>query len=169
MAKRKKVIQHRDPLGRTYEEEEPDDSILQDGQTLRVSMFLRDGSPNPLLSEVQRAVAATQTRKLLVDDGTGNSLNLHKPGFRVSANPAERAAADAALTAAYDEVEARDASAWRTDTDTGSHPLLVNKRGLSPGKLECVADSQDAQSVEDAREAAYRLYDEEQQNAWRTS
>src|SRR5262245_38510960 len=88
MTKRKKVLQ-RDPRGfelSTYEEEgEEDDEILKDGQSIRVPMYLMDGSVNPALDATQRAVGkGAQVSKLLVDDGTGNSLNLHKPGFRYS-------------------------------------------------------------------------------------
>jgi hypothetical protein len=59
MAKRRKTIQ-RDPFGRevsTYEEEEEEDGVLKDGQSLRVSLLMMDGSPNPKLDATQRAVA----------------------------------------------------------------------------------------------------------------
>jgi hypothetical protein len=180
MAKRKKVIE-RDPKGfvsATYEEEEEDD-VLKDGQSIRVPLLLMDGSPNPALDAIQQAVGKDATSKLLVDDGTSNRLNLHRPGFRYSTNPAERVAADAALDQAYAEVEQRDGNAWRHD----DHPLLAQpgaitgkkegdscsidgKRGrlqLVGGKLQCVPVNSDAQSVADA----YAEYDSDMGNAWR--
>jgi hypothetical protein len=181
MARRKKVIQQRGPLGSlqsAYEEEtEEEDGIIADGGSLRVPMWAMDS--------VQKAVATlAAATKLLVTDGTDNALNLHKPGFRFSTNPAERAAADAALEQAYLEVEARDSEAWRSSFD--EHPLNMQNRGLSPGKregdacsidgrrgrlqmvngqLECIADKQhDAQSVADC----YEQYDREAESAWKT-
>jgi len=50
---------------------------------------------------------------LLVSDGTDDPLALNRPGFRYSTNTAERTAADSALDQAYQEVEERDANAWR--------------------------------------------------------
>src|SRR5262249_41245945 len=136
----KRTILQRDPLGKLQssyeEEEEQDDGIIADGERVRVPLLMMDGSRNPALSPLQRAVAGDQgPTKLLVSDGTGNSLNLHKPGFRCSTDMAQRQAADAALAQAYQEVALRDANAWR-DSDTGGHPLLVNKRGTVPGKQE---------------------------------
>ena len=187
MAKRK--VTQRGPLGNlqsTYEEEAEEDAVLKDGETLRVPMWLMDGSPNPALSPLQQAVAASQN-KLLVSDGSNDPLAMHRPGFRYSTDPAERAAADAALAEAYAARELADANAWQTSDD---HPINTQGRGLSPGKKEggscsidgqrgtlvregdrlvCVPDkARDARSVTDAREEAYRLYDEEQQHAWQS-
>jgi hypothetical protein len=172
MSKRSKTIQ-RDPQGRelsSYEEVE-DDDVLKDGQSIRVPLMLMDGSPNPKLDATQRAVGKdAPTNKLLVDDGTNNT---HKPGFRYSTDAGERIAADAALTEAYEAREHADREAWRSSDD---HPL--NTKGTSHPKQQpesedeprgqqagdtCSVNGSDAQSVEDA----YRLYDEQQQNAWR--
>jgi hypothetical protein len=182
MAKRKRVIQQRGPLGMlqsTYEEEEEqDDGIVADGERVHVPMWAMDA--------VQRDVAQ-HAGKPLVTDGTDNPLALHRPGFRLTANLAERTAADAALTEAYQEVAVRDANAWRTADEDGTHPLLVNKRGTVPakreggscqidgrrgrlqmvnGELQCIPDKQDAI---DAREAAYAAYDLADSEAWRNS
>jgi hypothetical protein len=64
MANRRRTIQ-RDPLGRVqseYEEEneENEDAILRDGQSLRVPLYLKDGSVNPNLLPHQQAKAAAQ-------------------------------------------------------------------------------------------------------------
>ena len=49
--KSRRTILQRDPYGRelaTFVEEENEDSILRDGQSLRVPLYLRDGvTPNP--------------------------------------------------------------------------------------------------------------------------
>jgi hypothetical protein len=58
-----------------------DDIILKDGESLRVPMFLRDSSPNPSLSPMQRAVAATRLR-MQADAMTMADASLHKPGYR---------------------------------------------------------------------------------------
>ena len=185
MAKRRKTIQ-RDPFGRevsTYEEEE-EDGVLQDGHSLRAPLYLMDGKPNPQLDPTQRAVAKeARTGKLLVSDGTDHALNLHKPGFRYSTDAGERTAADAALTEAYEARELADREAWRSN-DMGDHPLISKIRGTVPGKqeggrcsidgkpgrlqmvngkLECIADGR-----QDAVEDAYREYDRQQSEAWRS-
>jgi hypothetical protein len=178
MSTRRKFIK-RDPQGRELStEEEKEDGVLKDGQSLRVPMWAMDS--------VQRAVGKeAPTSKLLVDDGTGNSLNLHKPGFRYSTNAAERAAADVALTEAYEARELADREDYRSHDD---HPLNQNTRGLSPsrkegdrcsidgqrgrlqlvnGALQCLPDHSNAQTVTDERALAYAEYDREAENAWR--
>jgi hypothetical protein len=191
MAKRKKVLQ-RDPFGRelsTFEEEEDDAldarGLLRDGRSLRVPLFLKDGAPNPELTPLQRAVAETQTRKPLVTDGGTDPLAMHRPGFRVSTNPRERMAADAALTEAYEARELADREAWRSSDD---YPLNDNARGTSRsqregdscsidgqrgrlkmvnGALQCVADRQQDAQLVDERELAYLEYENWSANAWR--
>ena len=189
MSKRRKTIQ-RDPLGQqisTFEEEE-EDGVLKDGQSIRVPLLLMDGiTPNPKLDAVQRDVAKDARATCVVDAfGNGDRYALSKPGARyLASNPsttdhAVMATREQLLADAYQEVEQRDANAWRDD-----HPLNIQGRGLSPGKkkgdrcsidgraghlqlvgdqLECVPDSSDAQSVADA----YREYDEHMGNAWRS-
>jgi hypothetical protein len=164
MARTRKVVQ-RDPFGRlesTYEEEESND-ILRDGETLRVPLYLKDGSPNLELTPLQRLVATSQN-KLLVSDGTDDPLALNRPGFRYSTDAAQRADAASRLAEAYEAKELADAEAWRSHDD---HLLNTSVRSLSRDKKEgdrCVPDQQqDAQSVGDA----YAEYDLYMQNAWR--
>jgi hypothetical protein len=181
MAKRKRTVLQRGPLGQLEsvfeEEEEADDGIVADGQRVRVPMWAMDA--------LQRDVA-NHAGQPLVTDGTDNPLALHRPGFRVAADRAQRQAADAALTQAYEEVALRDANAWRTN-DENDHPLVSKKRTvpakqegdncsingrrgrlqLVNGQLECIPDK----SVPDQRDAvadAYAAYDQWQQDAWRT-
>ena len=164
----------------SYEEEEEDtedsiSTIIPDGGKVRVSLTMMD-SP-------QKAVAKdAPTNKLLVDDGTDNTLNLHKPGFRISTDDSAGLNREVALAEAYEARELADREAWRTH-DMGDHPLIRKTRGTTPGKqegdvcridgraghlqmvngqLECIADRR-----QDLVEDAYREYDQEQQNAWR--
>jgi hypothetical protein len=174
------------------EEEETEDErsgILRDGQRVRVSLFMRDGAINPNLTPTQRAkaLAAQQT---LVSDGSSNPMAMHKPGFRYLTDANRRAIGDAAKAKAYQEVEQADANAWKGATSrlnlrdqqegdpcTVSGPDYPDDFG-SPGTLQmgndgelvCVPGNLDARRQDsriDAREAAYRAYDEEMSVAWR--
>jgi len=142
--------------------------VLKDGQSIRVPMLMMDGSPNPALDATQRAVAKdAHTSKLLVDDGTGNSLNLHKPGFRYSTNAAERTAADAALVEAYEARDLADREAWKTDDDHPLKELLPRVTTPNPNRLTNARGQQHDAHTDD-RALAYAEYDREAENAWRT-
>src|SRR6516164_7529654 len=120
MGKRKRTIQNKYGNVEGYEIEEDDSlsNIIPDGGTVRVRMDMMDS-----LDPLQRAVAeAARRRELLVSDGTDDLLALHRPGFRYSTDTAERTAADAALDQAYQEVEQRDANAWRSSENSRSLP-----------------------------------------------
>ena len=157
MSKRRKTIQ-RDPLGQeisSYEEtEEEEDGVLKDGQSIRVPLMLMDGiTPNPKLDAVQRDVAKDARATCVVDAfGNGDRYALSKPGARYLASNfsttdhAELVTREQLLADAYQEVEQRDANAWR---------------GTSTGRKE----GDDAQSVADA----YAAYHREAENAWRNS
>jgi hypothetical protein len=179
MAKRKRTVLQRGPLGQlqsTYEEEEEqDDAIVADGERVRVRLDMMDA--------LQRDVAR-HAGQPLVTDGTDNPLALHRPGFRLTADMAQRQAADVALTDCYKQYDADMSNAWRTN-DEGDHPLITSKRATSTAKHEghacsidgqrgtwvregdrlvCKPDQQDALTAEDA----YRWYDDQQAHAWRT-
>jgi hypothetical protein len=111
MGKRKRTIQNKYGNVEGYEIEEDDSlsNIIPNGGAVRVRMDMMDS-----LDPLQRAVAeAARRHELLVSDGTDDPLALNRPGFRYSTNTAERTAADSALDQAYQEVEERDANAWR--------------------------------------------------------
>ena len=195
---RRKTTQ-RDPLGRVqseFEEEENEDSafdrrgLLKDGRSTRIPLYLKDGSPNPHLSPVQRSIAATH--QPLVVDGSSKPNAMHRPGFRYLADANRRAINDAVKNEAYQEVDRRDANAWKGATNrtnlrdaqegdpcTVRGPEYPEDFG-SPGTLQmgsdglvCVPDDsqQDArrsQDAVDAKRAAYEEYDRVARDAWRT-
>ena len=121
---RRKTIQH-DPLGRLqseYEEEEEEygDALLKDGQTLRVPLYLKDGTINPRLTPTQRGkaeynqqLADAQARKF----GLQDALQLHRPGFRRNTDSAALERSQQAY-AAYD---AADAAAYKQTRDYSEH------------------------------------------------
>jgi hypothetical protein len=117
MNKRKKSI--------AEEEEEELDDILRDGQSVRVPLYLRDGSISPDLLPHQRAkaMAAQQTEDAVARKfGLSDAMQLHKPGFRRNTDVAalERS------RAAYVAYDAADAVAYKHIRDyneqTGSEP-----------------------------------------------
>jgi DnaJ-class molecular chaperone len=75
--------------------------ILRDGKSVRVPLFMRDG-----LSPVQQAVAQSSVS---VTDGQGDTVGLHRPGFRL----ADAAAPLRARDAAYSAYERELTTAWR--------------------------------------------------------
>jgi hypothetical protein len=164
--------------------------ILKDGKHVTVSMFMKDGLPNPDLTPAQRvaaAVAATRDAMQTFDS------NLHRPGFRRAATgTADSVAAATARDAAYADYNRRQSDAWRGTTDdkappAGSYPATDYDEGdsctiggqagtLQPidgydGFLECVADDDDGGTDDsrtiDAKAKAYESYDSEITNAWR--
>ena len=141
------------------------DRILRDGETMTVKMFMKDGSPNPGFTQVQRAIAATRAAMQSFDAA------MHRPGFRygAAAPPTGDAAADAAAAAAavvardaaYSDYEHRQSNAWRGTADAklppaGSYPASEADEGDActidgrpgtlctidghEGYLECVPD-----------------------------
>jgi hypothetical protein len=167
--------------------------ILRDGAVPRVRLVMRDGAINPNLLPHQHGKAMHQTEDAVARRfGLSDGLQLHKPGFRRVTD----AAALERMQQAYNDYDAADAQAYKHTRDynefSGSEPRLtgsgapgrgngapasaypyaavngaaghLQRRGAS---LVCIPDARgDARSV-DAREAAYRAYDEEQANAWR--
>ena len=169
MARRKRTVLQRDPLGNLEsvfeEEEEQDDSIVADGGRVRVRLDMMDA--------VQRDVAKHAP--------TGIDPARHRPGFRDSR---DTAALDA-LEQAYRDADLADANAWQSH-DEGDHPLITKKRTVPAkqegdscqingrrgrlqmvnGDLQCILDRQDSHT--DDRASAYAEYDREAENAWRT-
>src|SRR6476646_4151800 len=107
MNKRKKSV---------AEEEEELDDILRDGQSVRVPLYLRDGSISPDLTPHQRAKALhhTQTADAVARRyGLSDAIQLRRPGFRrnTDAGALERS------RAAYAAYDAADAVAYKQVRD----------------------------------------------------
>jgi hypothetical protein len=157
---RRKTIQ-RDPYGSElseFEEEEEEDGLLKDGQTLRVPLYLKDGAINPDLTPTQRAKAIA-ARQPLVNDGTSNPMAMHRPGFRYHADATQRAISDAVKAEALQEVDEISANAWRGHAD--GHLRQGNS------KFERVLNRRQDAATFDAKQAAYEHYDREMAVAWR--
>lgn len=94
MARRRKFDpEEMDPEELEELEEEDSRGILRDGQSVRVPLYMRDGSINPSLTPTQRAkaqhdqqTADAQARKF----GLQDALQLHRPGFRYNTDAAAR-------------------------------------------------------------------------------
>jgi hypothetical protein len=135
------------------ESEEEVDGILRDGQSVRVSLFMRDGAINPDLTPTQRGKALHQTQAedaIARRYGLEGVGQLHKPGFRRNSD----AAALARVQQAYTDAETADANAWK-----GGH-LRQGHAKVAP------APDQPQDPGLDAREAAYLAYDEEMATAY---
>ena len=99
-----------------------DEMVLRDGHVLHVPLHLMDGSVNPELTDLQKAVAldtAKRSRGYTVADaqrfGLKDASAMHRPGFRFAADPLARDEAIIAL-ANYDaDVE----SAWKGNPPVG--------------------------------------------------
>jgi hypothetical protein len=158
--------------------------ILKDGHRLRVPLMMADSWQQDM---VRRLPLAT-------DASSDGGIDLNRPGFRVSA--ADGAARDAKerAYALYDE---EIANAWRGESDdywldqiTGESEFRGHEIGSSctvksgggklgaeesrgtiqmvEGRKVCVADGKRTDAmIRDSREAAYRAYDADLQNAWR--
>jgi hypothetical protein len=190
MVRKKRIV--RDPRGfEVATEEEEEDGILQDGQSVRVPLYLKDGATNPALNATQRAVAEDKAARSF---GLNDALALHKPGFRDARDSSaidrlEQAyrAADLADAERYKSLQrwgANDANkvaSFGGAPKAGAYPVgpgygpadrcTVDGRDgrlveVAPGWLECRPVSPDAQTV-DQRELEYALYDERCRNAWK--
>ena len=99
-------------------EEEGNDGILRDGQSLRVPLYLRDGAINPRLTPTQHGKAAQQTEDAVARRfGLTDGLQLHKPGFRRVTD----AAALERVQQAYNAYDAADAAAYKQTRDYNEH------------------------------------------------
>lgn len=124
--------------------------ILKDGRRFRVPMHMADS--------VQREIAAHARRQSQIRDGSGTTIGLHRPGFRLPSGKAgdnirvARAVMyeirDEALSQQYQNPVRKSAQGDNGDRSTG--------RNAGPDKR----DSNDV-------EAAYRAYDQYVSNAWR--
>jgi hypothetical protein len=143
------------------------DGILKDGATLTVKMFMKDGvTPNPNLSPVQLAVAATQNA--MADDAAILDA-AHKPGF-IRAAPVitdAMVARNKARAEYYDAYDQSVSTAWERkapvadatdDPRTAYHDSVKEKYSRT--------DLYDAASARDAKEAAYAAYDATVEHAW---
>ena len=136
--------------------------ILQNGMHLRVPMFLRDGiTPNPALSERQRAIAAATRDAATFDTATFDAAS-HRPGHRyandsVPMNDAQRlryGVFDTAKEKAYADRDRELNNSWRGNTGAGT----------STGSDTNNDSRFDAQQTMDA---AYAEYDLRMENSWR--
>jgi hypothetical protein len=97
-------------------EEEENDGILRDGQSVRVPLYLKDGSINPDLTPTQRGKAAQQVQDqdaVARKFGLADALQMHKPGFRRVTD----AAALERVQEAYRAYDAADAQAYKQTRD----------------------------------------------------
>jgi hypothetical protein len=90
--------------------DDDDDKILKDGESLRVSMTMRDS-----LSPLQRSVADATSRvtNRITDGRTDDPLALNRPGFRVPVVNDRRAVRDA-----YQHYETSVTNAYRVGDGT---------------------------------------------------
>jgi hypothetical protein len=172
-------------MSRTHRRTDDDDDadlrkVLKDGEHLVVSLTMMDG--------LQRDVAQHFAR---VSDGTDNAVGLNKPGPRFSDQRRDMSAYDAydeSLTTAFrDKPKAPPTAGGQMVGDictVRSGGGAFGPEG-SPGHLQmikgalvCVADpefrqpnnaaSSDALPLKDERDAAYRAYDQDLQQAYRS-
>jgi hypothetical protein len=86
---------------------------LLDGVSVRIPMFLRDGSANRALTPPQRQVAGQHAHLM---DGTG-STNFNRPGYRIMTD----AAARDALEICYQQYRDALVNAWKMPHGGGKH------------------------------------------------
>ena len=148
---------------RFYDDDDDTDTILRDGQRLRVPLMMRDGiTPNPALSEKQRAIAASRQRDaqqnhMTVVDALGRSdqLHLRRPGARYFAADGRGVEHSVQQTLramrdeAYASASADASNAWKKGGDRE------------------IGMSLDSASITDARERAHEDYQNYISNAWR--
>jgi hypothetical protein len=108
------------------------DDIIRDGEVLRVPMFAMDS-----LSPVQQAIAR---KSLNVTDGSGSTVGLHRPGFRIAMADVRRK-----KTVHYDP--------------------KGRLRGYSETEIETEED-EEWQTSDTMRDAAYEHYERELTTAW---
>ena len=141
--------------------------VLRDGERMRVPMTMIDSTGRSVLDDHAPRV--------------NDPAAVHRPGFHVTA---DQAAMDR-VEAAYAEVDARDANAWRNPAPVGAgsaefvgqqegdHCTIDGAPGhlrRAGGELVCVPDTSqdDALPGEDERDRAYREVALRDENAWRT-
>jgi hypothetical protein len=155
--------QHRD-------NDEEDPGILEDGETLRVPLMLRDAAP----SDLQIAVRDGVTQRYwehgdtpLVTDAVGDTAGLHRPGYRLVADSAARARACETLARAYADAEGADANAWRGSGRMAAANIRPthNRGGCGAPGHELTQD--ELATLRDERERAYREVALADENAWR--
>lgn len=151
MVKRRKPEQEEEQEEQE-EEAENANSILRDGQSMRVPLYMRDGAINPDLTPTQRAkaLAHQQTEDALARRfGLNDARQLHRPGFRYNM---DRAALERSRQA-YADADAEACNAWKGNAANPNKGVPDNQR-------------KDVQ-VMDAKAQAYADYDREMANAWR--
>jgi hypothetical protein len=166
--------------------------VLKDGCSLRVPLFMADGSINPALTFEQRLVAqkaqqalrdkaitekeAKQMPKQTFSDEDARKFRLqdgrqlHRPGFRFTADPYAKDEAilahadyDAELQDAYKGKKARDPD------EEGDEDLVEDLRASGYSKEIADKTSASTRGVDglSARDAARIEYEDDLCNAWR--
>jgi hypothetical protein len=169
--------------------------VLRDGRTFRVGMQFRDQNDDDVAAHFSALQTIDAGARCQQFDGTRAAFHDvrgmasgYRPGFIIPRVPI----ANDPREAAYREVEARDASAWRTPprrdadpdisragssqftTPEGSPCMTDDKRVGTlqrvDGKPVCVAADEtrtDSRPITDERERLYRMVDWEAANSWR--
>jgi hypothetical protein len=170
----------------TRRRNDDDDTILRDGESLRVPMMLRDADS---LSPLQRAVAENSRphwrdaadryfdRRVNVRDAAGGTRGLNRPGFRIDRRVSTDARAEAYRL--YDE---EIGQAYRS-APPGAYPYSAAAEGTActidgaPGTLVREGNvlvcrpTQRQDGRQDhalTMDAAYQAYDKQISEAWRT-
>ena len=120
-------------LARILADAEDDNDTLRDGEVLRVPLRLADGSMNPALDQLQRAIA--QQRMDNADAtrfGLNDALAVHRPGYRYQTDERALAIKDEA----YSQYNARIGTAYRDADHTaplegaGEHGFAFGGRAI---------------------------------------
>jgi hypothetical protein len=151
-----------------------DDKILKDGQSLRISMTMRDS-----LSPLQRSVADSANNRI-TDGRTTDPNALNRPGFRVPVVNDRRAVRDAyaayetSLVNRYrvgDGMQCPDCFGSGEDEDGGDCPMCKGSGVLPGGNGDDLPDpASDNRTIDQHKQTMDQLYrerDEELSNAWR--
>ena len=152
-------------MAMTYRRRDPDDDdILQDGEVLRVPLYLMDGQPNPDLSPLQRDVGRRYASARITDGAGDSGLALHRPGYRVAdgvpRDHSHYAVYDEEMGRAYLNVGARETEVrGQREGDSCTVKSDRGRDGSTDGKL--------SDAMRDEREAAYQEYQDRMQNAWK--
>ncbi len=114
-------VQYFDRHGRELSQAQALDhrGTLKDGTSMRTPLTLRDGKPNPALTDLQRSVASRGH----VTDAIGSSA-FNRPGFRITTDAALRDAREAAYRD-YDDALVN--STYKTPPGFGGDPRITGQ------------------------------------------
>jgi hypothetical protein len=138
-------------------DEDDENYILKDGESRSCRLMMKDSiTPNPALSSVQRAIAASHGDATTFDASTFDAAS-HRPGHRYSNDTAAAATRDAM----YADADRKLSDAWKTKAPppSGAYP-----EGTSHAGGACTVDG-----AQQTMDAVYSEYDLRIQNSWRTA